>query len=386
MGELDEDIPAEISFLHEEMNSDPECLGHIVPIPDKGKFRNILVGHSAIQLKTKKLADWLRSWLWSQQEIASGDQSKMSRFILSNLKLGKVMISIDLSEATDRLSVDLQIKLLISMGVPKSYFDFMKLHSYFNPSAYGLGPKRGRYSKIKYSNGQPMGLYLSFPMFELAHYCILKFATAVCNSSFCICGDDVVVAAENDKDASYIYRRYENLIERFGGLVSTSKTMQSSRFAEGVGAIFLKDIPKEIRIPSGKLSPLEAFTPGTLLYKKIACLDSVGRSILFSWLSTKEYKRYTYEQRTMANEFLINNDLSNWSIDALRSLDKDEHTPQTWPSWEVGPTGLWRLTPSDQENTPIRWVKLSRVRSALITNKIISLYKSNKGTNHDRKA
>jgi hypothetical protein len=74
-------------FGHDEHNWNPHNLGKLIPIPDKGKWRNILIGHWAVQLKTKKLADWLRQWLWKQPEIASGDQSKMSKFITSNLIL-----------------------------------------------------------------------------------------------------------------------------------------------------------------------------------------------------------------------------------------------------------------------------------------------------------
>jgi hypothetical protein len=348
-----------------------------VSIPDKGKLRNILVGHWALQLKTKKLADWLRQWLWGLPEVASGDQSKMSSFIIQSLSNDRYMMSIDLSEATDRLSRDLQIKLLISMGVPEDYFKFLSLPFFYQDSMFG-----GKVDKLKkawYSNGQPMGLYLSFPMFELAHYVILKFATAPYKAEFCICGDDVVVSCDQG-DASYIYNRYVNIVERFGGVISSSKTVLSKRFAEGVGAIFIKGIQKEIRIPSGKLSTLEAFTPGTWLYKKIVQLDPVGRAILLPWLSTKEFKRYSYDQRRAMNEFFVNTDLSSWRIDALRALDKAERMPQLWRAWEEAPFDLWMMNPEETEvpRVPFKWVTLGAIQHALVANKIITLYKKDK--------
>lgn len=373
-GKLDDQLPAEIALLWEDVNERPLCLGRLVPIQDKGKWRNILVGHFAIQLKTKKLADWLRKWLWELPEIASGDQSKMSKFIIESLNNDRYMMSIDLSEATDRLSRDLQIKLLISMGVPSEYFQFLNLPFYYSKKTYCNGPDK--LERGWYSNGQPMGLYLSFPMFELSHYVILKFAVgAFPSAKFCICGDDVVVACD-ESDASYIYRRYENLIERFGGIISASKTVLSKRFAEGVGAFFLKGIQKEIRIPSGKLSQLEAYCPVTLLRKKIVQLDPIGRSILFPWLQTKEYKRYTYDQRKAMNKFFVSNDLSDWRLDALRALDKAEHTPQVWLAWEDSPTDLWMDNPFEKEEIrSLKWVSLFRIRQALVANKIITLYK-----------
>jgi len=351
---------------------EPPLVGKVIPIVDKGKYRNILVGYWAIQLQTKKLSDWLRQWLWGKDEIASGDQNKLSQFCIKSLKEDRYLMSIDLSEATDRLSVDLQIKLLVSMGVPLEYFDFLKLPFAYNPKDYD---EEGTYKINTYSNGQPMGLYISFPMFELAHYTILKFAVATSNAKFCICGDDVVIACD-EKDADGIFNRYRNLIERFGGVISFPKTIRSSKLAEGVGAIFLKDIPMEIRIPSGKISTLEAFTPGTWLYQEIVRQGPIGRSIVYKWLSTKLTKEYTYQQRRSANEFMVTTNLWNWSLEALRSLDKTDHMPQTYYSWEEDNFDFWRNTPDAQgESTIFKWVTLRAYQEALVDNKIVSLYK-----------
>jgi hypothetical protein len=359
-------------FGHTEHTEYPRNLGKLVPIIDKGKWRNILVGHWVIQLQTKKLADWLRNWLWKLPEVASGDQCKFSDFIITAMKNGRYMMSIDLAEATDRLSRDLQIKLLISMGVPKAYFYFLKLPFVYDGSIYHTN--RGL-QMAEYSNGQPMGLFLSFPMFELAHYVILKFACAVSKAEFCICGDDVVIALESEKDRDKVFGRYKTLIERFGGVISTAKTIMSSRLAEGVGAIFLKGIPKDIRIPTGKLSLLEATTPDTWLYRSIRRSEPVGRSIMASWLSTMLQSSYTYDQRSAMNYFLLTKDLSDWDITSLRLLDKPEHMPQTYSKFEKVPS-FWRNTPEDEVlSSRFRWIGLRRYQESLVDNKIVSLYR-----------
>lgn len=358
-------------FLFREMNEDPYSLGKLVPIRDKGKWRNILVGHSSIQLQTKKLADWLRNWLWSLPEIASGDQNKMVDFCIKSLSEGRYMMSIDLSEATDRLSRDLQIKLLTSMGVPIKYFKFLELP--FHYQGLDFGEKEG-IRKSYYSNGQPMGLFISFPMFELAHYVILKYACATRNSTFCICGDDVVIACE-ENDRMVIFDRYKNLIDRFGGVISPSKTIMSSKLCEGVGAIFLKGIPKEIRIPSGKVSTLEAFTPVTWLYQKIVQQAPVGRALMSAWLSTKLFKEYTYQQRMSMNEFMVSNDFSDWSLEALQSLDRIDHMPQIYSRFDEDLYDFWRNTPEDQKEPSYHWIALRAYQDALVSNKIVSLYK-----------
>lgn len=376
-GSKDEDFPAEIALVFQEMNSDPYCLGKLVPIPDKGKYRNVLVGNYALQLKTKKLADWLRQFLWKQPQITSGNQKKMSDFCIESLSRNRYMMSIDLSEATDRLSVDLQIKLLTSMGCPESFLSFLRrLPFLYDAKAFG---KEGGIVRGKYANGQPMGLYISFPMFELAHFVILKFATAGYAADFRICGDDVVVACDSSKTGDIIFKRYSNLIERFGGLISKGKTMMSTKFAEGVGAIFLKGIPKEIRIPSGKLSTLEAFAPYTWLYREIVHETAVGRALLFSWLSTKLFKRYTYDQRRNMNEFMVTHDFSTWSIAALRSLDKPDHMPVEYYMDDEELYSFWRNTPVKEESH-LTFVNLRKYRDALVNNKIIHLYKKERGS------
>jgi hypothetical protein len=391
-GLLDEAFPAEIRFLYEDLNRDPLVLGKLVAVPDKGKWRTILVGHWAIQLQTKRLADWLRSWLWEQPEIASGDQKRMSKFAIDSLEKGRYMLSIDLSQATDRLSAEFQIQLLVSMGVPERYFKFLSLPAYFSPKEFGRGDS-SKLKKIRYTNGQPMGLFLSFPMFELMHFIILKYVVATTDATFCICGDDVMIAC-NHGDHQELFERYQTLIERFGGDISLRKTIASNKLAEGVGAIFLKGYPKELRIPSGKLSALEASSPGTWLHKAIKEETCVGRAIHYSWLSTQEWKEYSYSNRRALNERLMLEDLSDWSEEAVRSLADHESFPMRWYSWEEPPTGIGLnnpVFPEDEELTdyPIeiarsaisyRWIPPWKYHDSLVSHKLISLYKERKGS------
>jgi hypothetical protein len=373
IGLKDEDIPAAIRFLHEDLNSDPLCLGKLVPIRDKGKWRNILVGHWAIQLQCKKLSDWLRTWLWSLEEISSGNQKEFSTFIIESLSQDKYMMSIDLSEATDRLDRKVQIKLLESMGVPKGYFNFLSLPFYYDKSSYGEG--KGL-KKAFYRAGQPMGLYISFPMFELMHYVILKFVIAGSDTAqFRICGDDVVISCADECEARILYKRYYNLITRFGGIVSKEKSILSGRLSEGVGAIFLKGYPKEIRIPSGKLSTLEASTPLTWLNQAIAREHPVGRSVMGGWLSTKLTKRYTYDQRREANKILVSLDLSDWGLEGLRQLVQPDNVPLEYWVWNEGDFRFWRNTPAIEKVPSLRWLSVARYRDYLVSHKLVQLYK-----------
>jgi len=368
-GLYDSDFPAELALTFKAMNEEPLCVGRLTAIADKGKFRTILVGNRAVQLKTKKLADWLRWYLWNLPEVASGDQTKMVDFVLKSFKERRTLLSIDLSNATDRLSVEVQKKLLISMGVPKGYFTFLNLPFYYQAEMFGkgVGLKKGRYS-----NGQPMGLFVSFPMFELMHYVILKSVVSVCKADFCICGDDVVISCDA-LDAPNLFKRYKTLIERFGGEISKPKTMVSRLFAEGVGAIFLSDYPKEIRIPTGKLSLLEAFTPGTWVYNQVHSLTPIGRALLYPWLSTKEWKEYSYEHRRSLNDLVVNLDLDDWKTESLQSLASHDDYVTKWRIWEEDPH--LPLMKRDIEVQNLRWVSVQKYRDALVSHKIVTLYK-----------
>jgi hypothetical protein len=391
-GLKDFDFPAEIRFLYDDENKDPLILGTLTTVEDKGKFRTILVGHWAIQLRTKPLADWLRKWLWKQTEIASGDQTKMRDFILTNMESGKFMMSIDLSNATDRLSRDFQVKLLTSMGVPKDYFNFLEL-----PAAYRFEefePEKGKgIGHIRYSNGQPMGLFISFPMFELMHFVLLKSVVAKTDATFCICGDDCIIACE-EEDSPELFKRYKLLIERFGGVISESKTILSKNLAEGIGALFLKGYPKELRIPSGKLSALEAMCPGFWLNDQIRSESPLGRALAYSWLNTKERKKYTETNRRALNEFILTTDLSDLHIDSLRSLALHESFPISWYVWEDVPEGVSGMVPRFPEGAELpeeisltpkkaitdhfRYISLEKYRDARVTSKIISLFKKSR--------
>lgn len=354
------------------------CLGRLVPVRDKGKWRNILVGNQILQLAVKRLADWLRNWLWEQAEVASGDQAKMEKFATDSLTKGKYMLSIDLSEATDRLSRDFQINLLTAMGLPQGYLGFLELPFFYDPKLYNLGSGESGLALNQYSNGQPMGLYVSFPMFELMHYVILKFSVATTGASFSICGDDVIVATDSEAEGSVVFERYKNLIERLGGKISDAKTLKSFSAAEGVGALFLKGYPYGIRIPYGKLSPLEAFTKGTQVNSEISKLSIIGRSLLVGWLSNRYTKEYTYQMRRAANFELVTRDLSHLNIQALRSLVKPDQDPIKYTIEDDHHYSFWVSNPEFEAKPIYRVIGMAKIRELLIDDKILKLIKVQK--------
>jgi hypothetical protein len=224
-------------------------------------------------------------------------------------------------------------------------------------------------------------------MFELMHYVILKFVTAITDADFRILGDDVVISCSK-QDAPILYSRYHNLITRFGGSIEKSKTLESEVLAEGAGCIVIKGSQKEIRIPSSAISPVEGNMNGTWLNKQITSQTPIGRAIAYSWLSTIENRFYTHDHRRRLNEKIILDDHDELHIEALRYLSKHRIEPAEWKSWEDPPSGIGLETPSykkdeilltepeDFKPKPLfRWIPLSKFRDAQVSTKLLTLYK-----------
>jgi hypothetical protein len=356
------------------------CVGRLVPVPDKGKARTILIGHWHLQLRTKRLADWLREFLWSLPEIASGRQQKMVDFIKFNSQ-SHFMMSLDQSEATDRLSRHFQIAILEHMGVSSTFFNFLDLPFYYDPKLFKNGDKIGSPSygtelrSGKYSNGQGMGLYISFPMFELAHYVIAKFAVASTSSLFSICGDDIVFACPSEAAAREVENRYTDVIESLGGKINHLKTIMHP-LIEGVGKLLLvkgKDLI-DLTPPSGNISQTESRL-NTVLHSTIEHRSAIGRAILFSWQEPVEIKEYTYKARRKFWKWLLSSDYHLNDV-SYNNLFKDrDNRPQTW-SWDQEDPRVGRELLDSRSTVPIlKFVTESRLKDALITTRIKSYFK-----------
>jgi hypothetical protein len=146
--------------------------------------------------------------------------------------------------------------------------------------------------------------------------------------------------------------------------------------AEGVGALFLKDYPKEIRIPSGKLSALEAYTKETIVSAEVSNCSTLGRALMVAWLNTRYNKEYTYEMRKKANFELVTRDLSHLNIMALRSLVKPDQDPTKFSIEDDAHYSFWMMSPiREAGQLPYRLVGKEKFRQLLIDNKILQLIK-----------
>jgi hypothetical protein len=112
------------------------------------------------------------------------------------------LYSYDLSAATDRLPVSIQVALLVPVLGPilaQAWATLLVGREYY----FSHGEEFGGFAPLKYAVGQPMGALSSWAMLALTHHCIVQWAWfRVCKQDsriwswykdYAILGDDVVI-------------------------------------------------------------------------------------------------------------------------------------------------------------------------------------------------
>jgi hypothetical protein len=148
------------------------------------------------------------------------------------------VFSVDLSSATDRFPLDLQVNVLKALVHPRDH-DFVNLWSDFC-----RGKWRYNNTYITWTKGQPLGMQTSFAAFALTHGFLLYFllweiqrehCEGACpgwNGEFFILGDDVVILNER------LFRSYRKTLEILECPVSESKSIVSNDICEFAGKLY----------------------------------------------------------------------------------------------------------------------------------------------------
>jgi hypothetical protein len=130
--------------------------------------------------------------------------------------------SIDLSSATDRFPVDLQVAVLgelTSKEYAGAWERLIKAQKFCVPWEKSNGIER----VVQYSVGQPMGAYSSWALFAVTHHVLVRLAAKRAGldiqfSRYALLGDDIVI---NHHDVAAEYR---TLLSQIGVDVSDAKT------------------------------------------------------------------------------------------------------------------------------------------------------------------
>jgi len=223
--------PAE-SFRQSLVNSGAEncTAGRISFILENGgKVRVVAIPNVWLQWLLKPLDKALYACIRKDPVSVNFDQVDGAYFLQNCFEEGKGVASVDLSSATDRFPLALQLGFLRGVGL-HDYADAIKSIS------EGEWVVSGR-NNIHYGTGQPMGMYGSFPLFHLTHVWLLKFLfekwgygnCLVDKLPFRVLGDDVIISSPA------LALRYKRVLKRLGVEVSKSKTVTSSTIGQFAG-------------------------------------------------------------------------------------------------------------------------------------------------------
>jgi hypothetical protein len=221
-----------------------EFIGKISVIQEKGfKARVVAVPNSGAQVAFRPLHSAINKLLKGLKTDCTFDQVKGALWAQSKLKNGERLWSVDLSSATDRFPLGAQIAVLESLGYKyvREFQHAASISRWISPLHEGTA--------VRYSAGQPMGLYGSFALFALTHNFLLTSLGGT-EDQFRVLGDDVIIA-----DAE-LARKYTEWLKDEDVPVSWHKTLLNAPIAEFAGFIITPTgLYKGSKYPNGLVEP-----------------------------------------------------------------------------------------------------------------------------------
>jgi hypothetical protein len=171
------------------------------------------------------------------------DQDAAFSRVISKMDKTQKLSGYDLSAATDRLPIDLQVDILNALGVDGQTWRELLDFEWFAPFTDETEP-----TMVRYAVGQPMGAYSSWAMLALTHHVIVYAAYKQAGVSFqtanyAVLGDDMIV--NNDLVGS----EYVAIMNSLGLSISLGKSVISPRFTE---------FAKRLRGPDVNFTPVGA--------------------------------------------------------------------------------------------------------------------------------
>jgi hypothetical protein len=207
-----------------------DSVGAIGFIQEPGyKLRSVANPNRVYQMALKPLGDSLFGLLKTLPWDCTHDQAIAIPHIQKHLSAGKVVHCVDLSSATDYFPLALQLSALREIVMPASR-DYVGAFEYLSRA-----PWRLKDSTIRWTKGQPLGLYPSFASFALTHGLLLHSLNGYKHEmDFFVLGDDVVIL--NDR----LFVEYIAALKELGCPVNEAKSLNSKLSAEFAGKIVTK--------------------------------------------------------------------------------------------------------------------------------------------------
>nr|QHD64813.1 RdRp [Erysiphe necator associated mitovirus 2] len=201
-------------------------IGKLAFKQEPGKVRVFAMVDCITQWFLQPLHKYLFTILAVIKQDATFDQDKGIRLVSKSLKSksDKSVFSFDLSAATDRLPLDIQIHILNSIrdGLGSSWGSILTDRDYILPKFSGY-PKN---SSVRYAVGQPMGALSSWAMLALTHHMIVQFSWASLGKNtwfteYMVLGDDIVIYNTE------VAKKYHETMSLLGVGISPTKSLSS---------------------------------------------------------------------------------------------------------------------------------------------------------------
>jgi len=197
-----------------------------------GKIRTFAMVDWWTQMSLSPLHDWLFTILRQLPGDGTFDQGgaiEYLRHYVSEHKINRVD-SFDLTAATDRIPVHLQVVVLGSvLGWPQAdaWARLLVNRDYFLPGEVpGRIPAAALPEKVRYAVGQPMGALSSWAMLAITHHWLVQLAANRARhlswfSGYAVLGDDLVIADRKVAD------QYLILCQELGIGIALHKSLRS---------------------------------------------------------------------------------------------------------------------------------------------------------------
>jgi len=215
-------------------------MGLISLIQEGGyKLRFAANPHRCYQMALQPLGRVLFAALKRVPNDFTFDQESALPLIQKWASEGRTLCSMDLSNCSDNLPLDLQLEALSRYGVGTRWLQFFKETC---RGRWGVSPSAESQLFLSWTVGSPLGLYPTFASFALLHHNLVQwcFKESGYRPSheeedgrfpYVIVGDDVVIA---DLETAKLYRA---LMHRLGVPISEVKTLWSTGTAEFIGRV-----------------------------------------------------------------------------------------------------------------------------------------------------
>nr|DAZ90603.1 TPA_asm: RdRp [Calvadosia cruxmelitensis mitovirus 1] len=215
-----------------------------------GKVRIIGIGNTLTQGLLFPIHSAIFSWLRRNTDDYTFDQSRI-RYSYQRWQMEKrEMFSLDLSAATDRIPVIVQLACLCNT---LGYYTFIL--GYLMTWSCKFRTHGSHY--LTYSVGQPMGLYGSWGLLALSHHMLVRFSANRIGRSarglYGVLGDDVVIADRAISDS------YQYVMSSLGVSIQPLKSVVPGEVSPGRkwhGCEFAS----KLFTPRGEASPLATGT------------------------------------------------------------------------------------------------------------------------------